>query len=191
MIVGLSIWYSKEYSLLLPPDFLSRGNDMNEYVIPFKGLDAGSHNFEFKIGKAFFESFEYFEAELGNIRVNLEMIKETTLLDLHFRLDGIISLPCDRCLEIIDYPVKGEFRLIIKFGESYHEETDEIVVIPLMESRIDLRQYLFEYINLMLPIKRVHEDESLCNPIIIDKLEQYSKPETDPRWDALKKINLK
>lgn len=164
---------------------------MNEYVIPFKGLDAGSHNFEFKIGKAFFESFEYFETETGSIAVALEMIRETTLLDLHFRLKGTISLPCDRCLEIIEYPIEGEFRLIVKFGEDYHEETDEIVVIPSMEHTLNIRQYLFEYINLMLPIKRVHEDIDQCNRIIIDKLEQYSKPETDPRWDALKKINLK
>ena len=164
---------------------------MNEYEIPFKGLETGSHNFDFKIGNAFFESFEYFETELGDISVKLELIREPSLLDLHFSLEGVVNLACDRCLERIDYPVKGSFRLIAKFGESFYEESEDIIVIPSAESRFDIKQYLFEFVNLMLPIKRVHEDISQCNRNIISKLEEHSKPETDPRWDALKNINLK
>ena len=164
---------------------------MDDFSIPFKGLSTGSHRFEFKIDNAFFESFEYFESEKGQVMVDIELIKEPSFLDLHIKMDGLVSVDCDRCLERADFPVKGDFRLVVKFGSDFNEESDEVIVIPATESRLDLRQFLFEYINLMLPIKRVHADESECNHKIIDKLEEYSKPETDPRWEALKNIKLK
>jgi uncharacterized metal-binding protein YceD (DUF177 family) len=164
---------------------------MEDFVIPFKGLMTGSHRYEFKIDESFFESFEYFESERGQVSVDLEMIIESSLLDLHFKMEGIVSLACDRCLETMSFPVKDDFRLIIKFGETYMEESEEVIVIPVNESKIDVRQYLFEYINLMLPIKRVHNDQSKCNQQVIEKLESYSKPQTDPRWEALKNMKLK
>lgn len=174
----------------MPPDF-EKVREMEDYIIPFKGLSTGPHRFEFKIEDSFFESFEYFESERGEISVDLELIKETSLLDLHFKMVGVVSLACDRCLETIGFPVKDEFRLIIKFGETYLEESEEVFVIPVNESRIDLSQHLFEYINLMLPMQRVHKDQSKCNQQIIEKLEDYSKPQTDPRWEALKNMKLK
>lgn len=174
----------------MPPDF-EQVNTMEDFILPFKGLGTGNHRFKFKIDNTFFESFEYFESEKGSIQVDLDLIKETNMLDLHFKLEGNVSLACDRCLENFDLPVKGEFRLIVKFGEEYLEESDEVIVIPSNESRLDLRQYLFEYINLMLPIQRVHKNQDECNQQVIEKLENYSRPQTDPRWEALKNMKLK
>ena len=174
----------------MPPDF-EEVQTMDDFIIPFKGLSTGSHRFEFKIENSFFESFEYFESEKGQVKVGLEMIKESSLLDLHILMEGIVSADCDRCLEPAEFPVKGSFRLIVKFGGEFEEESDEVVLIPITESRLDLHQFLFEYINLMLPIKKVHADKNQCDQKIIEKLEEYSEPETDPRWEALKKIKLK
>jgi uncharacterized metal-binding protein YceD (DUF177 family) len=164
---------------------------MEDFVIPFKGLSTGDHRFEFKIDDAFFESFEYFESERGRIKVDLDLIKESNLLDLHFKMKGVVSVACDRCLDSVDFKVKDEFRLIVKFAEDYLEESEEVIVIPLSESKLDVSQYLFEYINLMLPIKRVHKKQSECNKQIIEKLENYSTPQMDPRWEALKNMKLK
>ena len=88
-------------------------------------------------------------------------------------------------------PVKGEFRLIVKFGDDYEEESDEVVVIPKTESRIDVSQYIYEYINLLLPIQRMHAEVEDCDPEIVKKINTHSKPEVDPRWEALKNIKLK
>jgi uncharacterized protein len=161
-----------------------------EYSIPFKGLSSGNHHFTFKIDKKFFEGFEYFESETGKVKVALELIKESNLLDLHFYLDGYMNLICDRCLTEFKQPLEGNFRLIIKFGETFSEESDEVVVIPSTESTIDVKQYIFEYINLLLPIKRVHPSEDDCNPEMIKKLHGFERHESDPRWEALKNIKL-
>lgn len=161
-----------------------------DYTIPFKGLSAGNHHYTFNIGKAFFESYEFFGSDTGRLTVELEMVKESNLLDFHFRINGVMKLTCDRCLSTYKQPVEGDFRLIIKFGETFSEVSDEVIVIPATETSIDVKQYIYEYINLLLPIKRVHQNESDCNPEMIKKLHDLEKQENDPRWDVLKNLKL-
>lgn len=161
-----------------------------DYIIPFKGLSIGSHLFKFEIDESFFESFEYFENEKGRLTVKLEMVKESALLNFFFDIEGKIELECDRCLTTFEQPVAGKFRLIVKFGEDFNEESDEVIVLPAAESSIDVAQFIFEYINLLLPIKRSHPDESECDQKMIDKLHNFSKQKSDPRWEGLKNIKL-
>ena len=162
-----------------------------DFVIPFKGLSAGTHQYLFKIDQTFFESFEYFESEKGNLDIEVELIKESALLDFHFHVKGIVELVCDRCLGSFENQIDGKFRLIVKFGETFAEESDEVIILPLNENTIDLKQYVFEYINLLLPIKRAHQDKNDCNPDMLQKIQNHEEQKNDPRWDALKNINLK
>jgi uncharacterized metal-binding protein YceD (DUF177 family) len=56
--------------------------------------------------------------------------------------------------------------------------------------QIDLSIYLFEYVVLLLPIKKTHPDDengnTTCNPDIIKRINQHSEPEPDSRWEGLK-----
>ena len=164
---------------------------MEELIIPFKGLDTGNHRFEFKIENEFFENYKFFETEKGHVDVILDLEKEPALMVLHFSIQGEILLACDRCLAEFEFPFKGDFNLIVKFGYEFVEESEEVIVIPALESRIDVSQYIFEFINLLLPIKRVHPEIDQCDQTVIEKLDKYSKKKSDPRWDALKNIKLK
>ena len=159
-----------------------------EFEIPFYGLSHGLHQFVYKIENKFFESFEYFENERGNLRVDLNILKEPSLLDMHFVISGEMDMICDRCLGKLTQPVKGEYRLIVKFGKDFSEESDEVIVLPVDQTTLDIKQYIFEYINLMLPVKRVHENPEDCDQEMLNRLQNYSKRKTDPRWDALKNI---
>jgi len=166
-----------------------------DFTIPFKGLSAGSHLFDFKIGEPFFESFEYFEGISGKLDVHIDLLKESNLMHLDFHFQGEVSLQCDRCLGRFNYPIKGQFLLIVKFGETFEEESDEVIILPLTESQIDLKQHFFEYINMLLPLQKIHPDkengESGCDPKMIERLTQNSEQKEDPRWEVLKKLKLK
>ena len=79
----------------------------------------------------------------------------------------------------------------------YNDENDEILIIPHGEHKINVAQYIYEMIVLAVPQKRVHpgiEDGSLSSDILkkLEELEpkevKENKEETDPRWDALKKL---
>jgi len=165
------------------------------FTIAFKGLSTGNHSFNFEIGKQFFESYEYFEGTSGELSAHIDLLKESNMMNLSIHLEGIVSLQCDRCLGDFKQAVEGNFMLIVKFGETFGEESEEIIILPFTDSLIDLSQYFFEYINMLLPLQKVHPDkengESGCDPEMIAQLNQYSEQKEDPRWEALKKLKLK
>ena len=166
-----------------------------ELIISFKNLSLEEHHYDFEIGDAFFESYEFLDVHEGRVRLSVDLEKEASLMVLLFHFDGRVILSCDRCLENYSQNLTGNFRLIVKFAEKFEEVSDELITLPHEESQVDLRQYIYEYINLMIPIKRVHPDDengnSTCQAEMLDRLEKLSEHIDDPRWDALKKIGIK
>jgi len=167
---------------------------MIEYIIPVKGLALGDHQYTYKIDKAFFKNFEYLEADDGQLNLIVDLVKESTLMDFQFHFKGWIEIKCDRCLEKFKMNVEDNFRLIVKYAGEFEEISDEIITIPSSENNIDLSQYVYEYINLMLPIKKVHPNDMdgnmTCDEDMINRLDGYSEQKSDPRWDALKNLKI-
>lgn len=172
---------------------------MKKYRVAFAGLKQGSHLFEYEIDRKFFDEFELSPIRTGAVDVKMELLKQEVLLILDFSIEGVVNVQCDRCLEEYEQHIKGSNRLIIKFGEESYEESDEIVVIDRDAQEIDVAQYIYEFINLLVPLKKVHPDDkegnSLCNKEVLKKLKELSieeesskKEEIDPRWEALKKL---
>ncbi len=114
---------------------------------------------------------------------------------LLFHFDGNLQLVCDRCLDEYSQPLSGDFRLIVKYGEKKEDKSDELVTIPYKESYLDIGQYVYEFILLMIPMKRIHRDDeggnTTCDVEMLRKLETFEETEIDPRWDALKGLKIK
>ena len=171
-------------------------NYVTQFIIPVTGLKPGSHPFDFEIEDSFFEHFEYSEIHQALINLHLLIEKEDNLLVFHFNFTGVVTLPCDRCYEPFDLPLSGNERLILKFGSDFHEESEEIQVVPIGENHFDISPFIYEYIHLALPVRRVHPDnesgESTCDTEIINRLEDHSRSsEPDPRWEALAQLKKK
>lgn len=163
------------------------------FVIPFGGLKPGNHQFSYEIDDLFFEQFEYSEIKRGAIKVSIDLEREEKMLVLHFSIEGTVEVNCDRCAVPFSFPVKGEETLIIKFGQDYHEEDDEIQIIPEGEKQLDVSPFIYEYIHLLIPSRKVHpEDEngiSECDPEVIKRIEERENSSgPDPRWEVLKKL---
>ncbi|MHC1777335.1 MAG: DUF177 domain-containing protein [Lentimicrobium sp.] len=168
---------------------------LKQFVIPFVGLSVGNHQFDFEIDDKFFASFEYSEIKQGLISVSLELERQERMLVLNFLLSGEIRVTCDRCLGEFDMPVKTKEEYFIKFGPEHKEEDDNVLIIAENETHIDLAPLLFEYLSLLVPYRVIHPDDengmSLCDPEALKRIEQLSAhKEKDPRWDALKNLNL-
>lgn len=171
-------------------------NPLKDYIMQFSGLADGVHAFEYNVDDTFFKEFELSEITQANVKIRLMLDKQTTMMVLEFDISGEVTCVCDRCLENYQQEIKGNERIIVKFDEDKSKETDEIKILLPSEHQIDLSQDIYEFINLMLPAKRVHlEDESgnsACDPEIIKFLEKLNtKENNDPRWDELKKISFK
>ena len=172
---------------------------LKEFTIPFVGLKIGKHHFEYKIEQTFFEYFEYEEFNNSNIDVNLILDKKTTLLELNFKISGFVNVNCDVTNEPYNQPIKNEFDLVVKFGDEYNDEFEDILIVPHGTYEINVQQYIYELIVLSVPIKRIHpgvEDGTLDSDIL-KKLEELSpkikeeketEEEIDPRWNTLKKL---
>ena len=165
------------------------------YTIPLSGLKEGRHTIDFEINKEFFEKFEESEVKEGSLIANIEMDKRTTHSDLLIRISGYVRISCDRCLELFFHPVKCENRLLVKFGKTIDDIDPDILSLPFGEHELDLQQHIYEFILLALPIKRVHPNDkkgnSTCDPVMLKKLDELivdEEPESDPRWDELKKL---
>ena len=171
----------------------------NPYIIQFAGLKNGEHKFDYVIDDAFFKDKEYSEVKHAHIHTQVTLNKETHLLVFDIKMDGIINVPCDRCGDPFDFPVWDEKKFIVSLTNDKFEDGDEIVSLSLEASEIDISQNLYEYINLLLPQRRIHptkeDGTSGCNAEALKVLNKLSvHPEehaTDPRWDALKKIKQK
>ncbi|MBP0905274.1 YceD family protein [Mariniflexile gromovii] len=172
---------------------------LKEFTIPFVGLKLGKHHFEYKIEQAFFEYFEYEEFNNVNVDVNLILDKKSTLLELNFKISGFVNVNCDLTNEPYDQTIKNEFDLVVKFGDEYNDEFDDILIVPHGTYEVNVQQYIYELIVLSVPIKRIHpgvEDGTLDSDIL-KKLEELSpklkeeketEEEIDPRWNTLKKL---
>ena len=169
---------------------------LRQFVIPFGGLKPGTHHFSFEIDDKFFEHFEHSEIRKGNFIVEVLLEKEEKVLNFGFTISGSAEVTCDRCGEPFRLPFNGTERLIVKFGENYHEENDEVQIIPLGENNLDVSPFIYEYVHLLLPARRVHPEDgqgfSHCDPEIIKRIEEQDPATgTDPRWEALKKLQSK
>lgn len=109
---------------------------------------------------------------------------------MHFKVDGTVNVPCDRCLDEMDLKLNGSFNLYLKYGEEFREVDDEVIIIPREEGFFDLSPYVYEFVKLSIPISKFH-DEGTCNPDMLSHLideDKEEEKEIDPRWEALKKL---
>jgi uncharacterized protein len=165
------------------------------YTIPIIGIKEGHHIIDFEIGKEFFEQFEESEVKEGSLIAHIEMDKKTTFIKLSVMVSGKVKICCDRCLEEFFHPVDSENSFHVKFGKSLDESDPDIITVPADEHELDLKQQIYEFIHLALPIRRVHPDDingnSTCDPVMLKKLDELiveEQKENDPRWDGLKKL---
>lgn len=166
--------------------------ELREFDIPFVGLKLGKHEFEYQIDTKFFENYNYDEFYQANVKVVLSFEKKANMLQLEFESKGVVNVACDVTNEPFDLNVDGKLNLVVKFGEEFNDDDEEILILPHSEYQVNVGQYIYEMIVLSLPIKRVHpgvEDGSL-NSEVLEQLNSYKeqKEEIDPRWAKLKEI---
>jgi uncharacterized metal-binding protein YceD (DUF177 family) len=173
--------------------------DLKEFDIDLVSLANESHDFQYIVNDKFFTMFEHSLVEVGNCSIRAVLTKSETMLICEFDINGTIQLTCDRSLELFDYQIATVEQIIFKYGEQAQELSDEIVIIPRGLATLNLAQYIYEFITLCVPMKKLHprfvseaEDESEEEAFLIyssaETEQEVSKEETDPRWEDLKKL---
>ena len=168
------------------------------YKIDLKGMTADFLNLDFQIDKGFFETVDAPDVREGNLHCALEVKRVSSGYFLCFHINGIVTVTCDRCLDEMELPVDTTDSLKVKLGPEASDEGDEWVVVAEDEGIIDVAWHIYEFSALSLPMQHMHE-EGECNEMMLTELgkhcvdvteddETEDEPETDPRWNELKKI---
>ena len=152
------------------------------YSIPYKGLKEGKHDFEWKVGNDFWKAHPEGGIIGGEIDVTAVLEKGATgVMRLEVRMDGSVTVPCDRCLEDCSLPVDYRGRLAVKVSEEEHPFEGDILWLTSGEAVIDLEQYIYESIVLSLPLQRVHPEDvhgqPLCNPAMLERFKIVTEDE--------------
>ncbi len=196
--------------------FLNYNQDMGKfslYNIPLRSLPEGKHEFKYDLDESFFALIDDGTAEVkkGDLKVVIFLKKTSATFELNFDIAGSVQVPCDRCLDDISMDVDAKNKLIVKFGKEYSEESDEIVIIPEDDGEINIAWFLYEFIVLSLPAKKIHPSGT-CNKAMSSKLNKHrarsaddeddqdedaddisiddDSSYSDPRWDSLKDISV-
>jgi uncharacterized metal-binding protein YceD (DUF177 family) len=171
---------------------------MAAYGVNIVGLSNKKHHFDYEIGEKFFGQYGSDFLSEGLFHADVELTKHETFIEAEFKLKGVARLICDRSLEPFDFPVERAHKIVFKFGDTNQELSDEIIMISRDTAVLELGQYIYEFLVLALPMKRLHprfRDAESNDDNPEGKIVYSSKPdepgdqdEIDPRWNILKKL---
>ena len=178
-----------------------------------KSMPKGVNTFDYHVGKQFFVNMENTEVRDADLEVAHTVNYNGVFYDLDFKVNGSVTLLCDRCLDDLVVPIEASYHIAVKYGESYDDSSDEMLVIPESDNSLNVAYMLFDTVMLAIPIKHVHplgkcnramsallkkhrsrqedDEDAELEEELIGEMEQMdnSEPATDPRWDELKKLN--
>lgn len=156
------------------------------------------------------ESADIHDADL---EVKLTVTLNADIYHLEFKIDGTITLICDRCLDDLIMPIDTIYSIDVKYGDEYKDDSDVLLEIPESDNYLNVAYMIYDTVALCVPIKHVHPlgkcnrqmsamlrkhrahkagdedtslEESLMEEMEVMDAQPEPEPPTDPRWDGLK-----
>ncbi len=182
-------------------------NNLRQYDINIAGLQPKRYEYDFESDDAFFAALEQVLIEHGTVQTHLILDKSETMIRLDFHIVGSVEQICDRSLDEYEQPVDTRRTMLLKFGDHNEELSDEIELIERNTQIINVGRFIFEFLSLSLPMKRLHprfrdeddqeQDEDSPGRLVYqsdakpaESSDEDQPTETiDPRWAALRKLS--
>ncbi len=172
-----------------------------EFEIAFVGLKPGVHEFNYTIDDRFFEAFQQQDFRNCKAQVNLKLDKKNGFMMLKFEIGGELEVNCDRCNNNLPLELWDDFLITVKMVEepekmNEQEDDPDMYYIAQGESHIDVANWIYEFINLSIPMQKTCSYEKMdgphCNPAALDALKKMEPEEGEtkenPIWKGLEKF---
>ncbi len=175
-------------------------SNRREFEIAFVGLKPGVHVYEFRVDDQFFVTYGEQDFKKCETNIKLSLDKKTGFLLLKFDIDGKVESACDRCGNGIPFQLWDEFNIIVKMVDepnqmNEQEEDPDVYYISRGESHLHLADWIYEFINLSLPLQKMCKPEEIggpkCNKEVLEKLkkmEEAAQKDTPTLWKGLEKF---
>ena len=175
-------------------------SNRREFEIAFVGLKPGVHEFNYRVDDRFFE--EYNEQDFRNPEVNVKLLleKNNSFMLLRFEIGGRAEVTCDRCNSNLPIQLFDEFKVTIKMTDdpglmNDQEEDPDVYYISRAESHVDVKDWIYEFVNLSIPMQKTCEYENMdgpyCNPAAREMLKSMrpdNNTSNNPVWKGLEKF---
>ena len=181
------------------------------YKLPLKTLAPGKHAYAYHLDKQFFENMDSTDIRDANVDVTLEVNFANDVYALNFAVTGTVTVPCDRCLDDLPIDIDTTYKIKVKYGDGYRDDSDELMEIPHSDADLNVAYMIFDTVSLAIPIKHVHplgkcnramssllkkhratdasDPDAELEDQLIDEMDSMPDAQpTDPRWNALKDI---
>lgn len=171
------------------------------FDIAFVGLRQGVHEYVYEITDKFFADYDEQDFTNCHATIKLSLDKSSSFMLLKFEVGGTIEIGCDRCGNSLPLQLWDEFNTVVKLVEepemmNEQEEDPDVHYISRTESHINVSDWLYEFINLSIPMQRMCSESEIggryCNKAVLDKLNEMKPKEKEPDatnlWKGLEKF---
>ncbi|RYZ23762.1 MAG: DUF177 domain-containing protein [Chitinophagaceae bacterium] len=171
-----------------------------EFEIAFVGLKPGVHEYLYEVNDSFFEEFGEQDFRKTGATVRLFLEKNTGFMRLRFEVGGKTEVTCDRCATELPLQLFDEFNLTVKLVEDAEtmndqEEDPDVYYINRGESHLDVKNWIYEFVSLSIPMQKTCEFENMdgphCSPEarkLLNEMRPVEGPKENPLWKGLEKF---
>ena len=145
---------------------------MDDFQIDLRDLKEGLTEMSFLLDDDFFGRLEGATLKRGRLRCDLSVNRTDTFFELKFHISGMVIVPCDLCLDDMEQPIEANETLACQLGEEDRSD-DELVVVARENGVLDISWFVYEFVNLAVPIRHVHAPGK-CNAAMTEKLMELS-----------------
>lgn len=141
-------------------------------------LPDGKFEQDFECATDFFKNMEITDVISSDVKVHLDLVKKNDAYDCNFHCKGMLQIPCDRCLDPLDHEVDTVYHVTVKYGDSYNDESDDLLVIPDSCRSLNVAYMLKDTILLTIPLRHVHP-LGKCNRAMAAALNKHNNSTVD------------
>jgi uncharacterized metal-binding protein YceD (DUF177 family) len=139
------------------------------YEIAFVGLKHGVHEFNYTVDDRFFEEYQEQDFRKAEAHVKLLLERNNSFMILRFEVGGQAEVTCDRCSNDLPLQLFDEFTVTIKITDdpdaaNEAEEDPDVFYISRGESHIDVKDWIYEFVNLSIPMQKTCAFENMDGP---------------------------
>lgn len=170
------------------------------FDIAFVGLKPGIHEFEYEIDDKFFVDYQEQDFRHCIAQVKLTLDKKVGFMLLKFEVGGQLEVTCDRCGNNLPLQLWDDFNIVVKMVEdpdvmNEQEEDPDVYYISRGESHLRVSDWIYEFINLSIPMQRMCTTEEMGGPhcnkevlAMLKKLDAQNSEPQNPLWKGLEKF---
>ena len=175
-------------------------SNRREFEIAFVGLKPGVHRFQYKVDDRFFEDYGEQDFRKTDATVHLSLEKNNSFMILRFEIGGKAEVICDRCSNELPLQLFDEFTMTIKMTDqpdemNEQEEDPDVFYISRGETHLDVKNWLYEFVNLSIPMQKTCEYENMdgpyCNPAakeLLNNMRPEESKKANSLWKGLEKF---